>query len=1511
MSFLQNCSNVRALRSRRESELHVYDFKEGFGAGRLSSYLRMTILSLFLCTCTAIVVFAADNDNDGMTDAYESFFGLNISSNDAAIDYDEDSLQNIDESYLNSDPFAADTDRDGFLDIFDSNVIFRAYIPLGSPYWTDADDCLYGWPDWMLSAYKMDGAWNTNPPSWHLLSSESNSIGILSFDINRSIITNDIVMDLNLHDTANSSLYLDLAGTNGTVVITNLLGNLLNGTAEDTTLTFNISLTNNPAASTICLRRETGEITIHSALLYMDADLDRLDDQQEDQLGTDPDSEDTDSDGLSDYTEVFVTHTDPLLADTDGDGLSDGDEVNTHGTNPLLSDTDNDGLNDDAEINTWGTNPNNPDTDGDGLTDGAEVAFGRDPNSFDAYSYLVFQEQFETNTVALGELNGQHNWTASVTNAAIIQTNLVYDGSQSLLIDNPDSSTTSIVSQVIVATNDLQVWFDLVLSPEPAPEPTAAPAGISTMYFSGGQLVIYDGTSETWITLTNHPPVTTYWARLSIMADFETQKWLVALDGTLVATEIGFASHTTYASALSIVGNRGRADNITIGREMPGDLDVDNDGLTAAQELAAGSDPFIGDSDGDGMGDAAEVRWGFPADQTNTYFRLDVDSGHDTWFTGFETNEGYHFGNLLGQNGWNASSNVAVTASHSFSGIQSITIPDSGSTNLLSMKSHFGTHGRDRVWISLYLKPVMGVSPSPPASSICALSVCNDRVYAYDGALEAWVTSAKVSPIGSNEWVRIDILADFNTKMYLVCLNGVLAIENVQFGDISIEELSSLSVSGSDEAGETWVDDIMLAVQEPAGALDFDADGLSNADEYTAGTDTRLPDTDGDGVTDLAEINIFNTDPLNSDSDSDGMPDGWEIANGLDPLNDEASRDPDTDGLTNLEEFQQGTSLSNPDTDNDSLTDGDEVNIHNTNPLQADTDGDALPDAWEVQNATNPLVADADADPDGDRLTNLEEYVAGTDPFDPDSDDDGIDDYQEQNLRTNPLNPDFNGEVVNVQVIPGIDTVSRTGAWYPHGDSICAWQRRGELTYAVTVTTSDIYRLEVDVEQLYELHGSQPLELALYLDGVWIGRERVVAPYGQSTYINFFTPWILAGDHELTIFWDNAMSRPWLRLNEINVQALGGYDANTNGVKDWVECYLTNNYSIETSPDVPAMTIVESEVSPICLEGRSRFPELVLLSDGTPVAPAAGARWYADVPLAENAVQLVASFENQPFLQTNTIVWISFDLLENRDLSIRTGDALRLAVLPDGITNGVVEIAVGGVTNYTTTVDAPISHIFPQAGSYSIIGSHTDTNGVEYIGSSIINVVDGGFSTNNMVVWANKLRTLSCPDIPAECVVEFDERMKLSVTNAVSGGVNIDVISDINDPRRAVLRLGENGAIMDDMLVDGLRYHSTASESVLVLETYADGSKLIEEVLTLSRPKPGITIELRIFVGGVIFDDGTKVRTLTVDDFDEIDGFRNLYILPAGVRTSVCHTTKIYHNGVYLGIYSAGDVGSF
>jgi hypothetical protein len=68
----------------------------------------------------------------------------------------------------------------------------------------------------------------------------------------------------------------------------------------------------------------------------------------------------------------------------------------------------------------------------------------------------------------------------------------------------------------------------------------------------------------------------------------------------------------------------------------------------------------------------------------------------------------------------------------------------------------------------------------------------------------------------------------------------------------------------------------------------------------------------------------------------------------------------------------------------------DDVRLYNyalasTNVLalyETDTDGDGIPNVWEVNHGLNPNANDASSDPDGDGLTNLQEYQQGNDPND-------------------------------------------------------------------------------------------------------------------------------------------------------------------------------------------------------------------------------------------------------------------------------------------------------------------------------------------------------------------------------------------------------------------------------------------------------------------------------------------------------------------------------------------------
>lgn len=112
-------------------------------------------------------------------------------------------------------------------------------------------------------------------------------------------------------------------------------------------------------------------------------------------------------------------------------------------------------------------------------------------------------------------------------------------------------------------------------------------------------------------------------------------------------------------------------------------------------------------------------------------------------------------------------------------------------------------------------------------------------------------------------------------------------------------------------------------------------------------------DFDGNDLSNLAEVTIHQTNPLNPDTDGDGMPDGWEVFYALNPLDAaDGSLDPDNDGLTNAQEYQHGTNPNLGDSDGNGVTDGGEVDegTDPTNPLDT-------PDAeWVI------LTGDLDED---------------------------------------------------------------------------------------------------------------------------------------------------------------------------------------------------------------------------------------------------------------------------------------------------------------------------------------------------------------------------------------------------------------------------------------------------------------------------------------------------------------------------------------------------------------------
>lgn len=112
--------------------------------------------------------------------------------------------------------------------------------------------------------------------------------------------------------------------------------------------------------------------------------------------------------------------------------------------------------------------------------------------------------------------------------------------------------------------------------------------------------------------------------------------------------------------------------------------------------------------------------------------------------------------------------------------------------------------------------------------------------------------------------------------------------------------------------------------------------------------------------------------------------------------------DSDGDGLPDFWELEHGTDPFNPDSDNNGIPDGEEDKDRDN--LSAI--GEFLLDRDPNDRDTNDDGTwDGNYDEDGDGLTDGEELAGGSDVFKIDTDGDGITDFDEINEGTNPLSP--------------------------------------------------------------------------------------------------------------------------------------------------------------------------------------------------------------------------------------------------------------------------------------------------------------------------------------------------------------------------------------------------------------------------------------------------------------------------------------------------------------------------
>lgn len=192
--------------------------------------------------------------------------------------------------------------------------------------------------------------------------------------------------------------------------------------------------------------------------------------------------------------------------------------------------------------------------------------------------------------------------------------------------------------------------------------------------------------------------------------------------------------------------------------------------------------------------------------------------------------------------------------------------------------------------------------------------------------------------------IENDSTANINGLIYVPLGTLTINSPNINLNGVIIAD--KIVINGS-SVNINYKDDIAQFIGNTSEVYDFS--GLEYLPEEWLG------DTDEDELFDIYE-KVIDTDPFDSDTDDDGLPDGYEVITlNTDPLEidtdengiSDADEDFDSDNLSNLGEYNHGTEPFNPDTDEDGFMDGDEVYTYGTEPLNLDTDNDGQLDGEE------------------------------------------------------------------------------------------------------------------------------------------------------------------------------------------------------------------------------------------------------------------------------------------------------------------------------------------------------------------------------------------------------------------------------------------------------------------------------------------------------------------------------------------------------------------------------------
>jgi hypothetical protein len=107
-------------------------------------------------------------------------------------------------------------------------------------------------------------------------------------------------------------------------------------------------------------------------------------------------------------------------------------------------------------------------------------------------------------------------------------------------------------------------------------------------------------------------------------------------------------------------------------------------------------------------------------------------------------------------------------------------------------------------------------------------------------------------------------------------------------------------------------------------------------------------------------------------------------------------------------------------------------------------------------------------------------------------------------------------------------------------------------------------------------------------------------------------------------------------------------------------------------------------------------------------------------------------------------------------------------------------------------------------------------------------------------------------------------------------------------------RTGAQGSVLARGQVEGILLSHTSNYEIPVIQTLANGDRIVELTVMATQLPPGGYVRLEVWLGGRLFlDNGGTVKNLYAVDFDENGIAKVRMIISSGIGTT-CHRTYLH-----------------